>query len=62
VTDSHNEDARFLFDSGYTETQLDRVFRSLVWGADLGPLEHYMSMMVIGLSDGDMERIEEDGS
>jgi len=62
MTDSHNEDVRFLFDSGYTEMQLDRILRSLLWGAELGPLEHCMSMMVIGLSGGDIDVVARSGT
>jgi len=62
MTDSRNENAGFLFDSGYTEMQLDRIFMSLLWGADVGPLEHYVSMLVIGLSDGAVDVIARSGT
>jgi hypothetical protein len=62
VSDLRNDGGRLLFDSGYTEMQIDRIFRSLPWGADVGPLEHYMSLLVIGLSDGDIDVVAKSGT
>jgi hypothetical protein len=62
MTDPRNDEGRLLFDSGYTEMQLDRMFKSLLWGADVGPLEHYLSLLVIGLSDGDIDVVGKAGT
>ena len=62
MTGSRNDEARLLFDSGYTEMQIDRIFRSLLWGAEVGPLERYVSMLVIGLSDGDIDIVGKSGT
>ena len=62
MSDLRNDEGRLLFDSGYTEMQVDRIFRSLLWGGDVGPLEHYMSLLVIGLSDGDIDVVAKSGT
>lgn len=43
-----------LYDSGYTDKELDGIFRSLVNGDDVDWLESYVSALVIGLFDGDI--------
>ena len=53
---------RPLFDSGYTDRDLDKIFRSLVNGAHLDSLERFTSAVVIGLCDGDVVALAEGGT
>ena len=62
MSDVRNEEGRLLLDSGYTEMQRDRIFRSLLWGADVCSLEQYMSLLIVGLSDGDIDVVARSGT
>jgi hypothetical protein len=53
---------RPLYDSGYTDEELDGIFRSLVNGDDVDWLESYVSALVIGLCDGEIERLADGGT
>ena len=49
-----------LFDSGYTDRQLDRIFTSLAKGAKFSwPEEGLACALAIGLSDGDAVMLSE---
>ena len=53
---------RPLYDSGYTEKELDGIFGSLVTGVDLDWLESFVSALVIGLYDGDVVPLAKGGT
>jgi hypothetical protein len=46
-----------LYDSGYTDQELDAKFRSLLDGIELDYLESFVSALVIGLCDGDIRSL-----
>lgn len=56
------EPDRLLFDSGYTDKELDGIFTSLAKDADLDWLECFTSALVIGLCDGDILTFAEPGT
>jgi hypothetical protein len=63
MTDDHlHGEERPLYDSGYTDRELDGIFRSLVNGDELDWLESFVSAFVIGLCDGDVVPLTQGGT